>query len=563
MTRFFLPAVALAVSLLFAGVSSAQGREYWVHIRSFGKVGQAFQLIQDLADGVPALHIFEAADGNFVVASGEFTKDSAAELRNRLIDAGIISDSSAVIDGEDFRVQLWPAAEPTEPAQPAAETTAANSQASQEKALFDEGEKLAAQIALAWSGDYRGAIDGIFGPRTRAAVQAFQRRNSIDPTGQLTRGQFDLLIRQHNQEVEKAGYKTVEHEPAGISIGIPRSMLEFSRTDIPFIYYDPTPGNRLQLFLISMPGNRVTLEALYNLFLGFEFMPEGGHRSLERQRFAIQSRNDRLNVYADVRLFERRVKGFLLLWHPDIDPLMTRMSRSMSADFQESSESTFSIPLGSNDGDDDSFFAGLKIPRPKSRHSGFFIDSVGTVATSSSVASACSGIMLAPDQKMTVAADSPADGVALLTPAETQVPLAHARFQPSRIASGAQITASGYSFGGELGAPSQSHGRWIGRDPSADKTERYLAEVEAYPGDFGGPVLDKTGAVVGMLREQSSEGKILPEGVQPVAPASAIASLATSIGKSAMYSFSGGKLVPSDLNRLASDMTVLIDCYSE
>ena len=478
-------------------------------------------------------------------------------------DSDVMPGAEGAAGGSVLVAQTAPAAEETEAEQPAAVAEPETSDPRPVKPVFDRSERLSAQFALAWFGDYRGPIDGIFGRGTRAAVQAFQRRNGIDSTGQLTPGQFDLLIQQHNAEIEETGFRTVEHEPAGISVGIPTAMVEFARTEVPFIYYDPTPGNRLQLFLISMPGSRITLEALYSLFQGFEFMPEGGDRSLGQNRFSLQAANEQITAYADVRLLEHRVKGFLLLWHPDFDPLMTRISRSMSTGFEESSDSTFSIPVGSEHGESSSFFAGLKIPRPKSRHSGFFIDMAGTVATSSVVADTCSDIILSPDQKLTVAAASPADGIALLTPAETQVPLAHARFQPSAISKGEQITLSGYSFGGEFGAPSQSRGKWIGKDPTADGVERYLLEVEAYPGDIGGPVLDKTGAVVGMLREQDLQGKTLPQGIQPLTPAGAIASLAATIARPAMYAFSGGKLESADLNRLASDMTVLLDCFSE
>ena len=563
MKRSYGLAVAPAVAVFCATASLAMNQSNWIPAGTGGGADGARRSFQDHSDTGPAPQMLAASHSSLATVAAQVISGRAARSGDPFIAAEHYPGSGEASVGSELIAQAATDAEVSESGQSADQTALESNTRQRAASVLDHGEKLTAQHALAWFGDYNGKIDGIFGRGTRAAVQAFQRRNSIDPTGQLTRSQFDLLNYQHKKELEETGYETVEHEPAGIGIGIPTSMLEYSRTEVPFIYYDPTPGNRIQLFLISMPGSRIALEALFSLFQGFEFMPEGGSRSLERQRFIIESKNDLLNAFADVRLFENRIKGFLLLWHPVTDARVARIARSMSTGLQESSESTLSIPIDTDNIESNAFFAGLQIPRPKSRHTGFFIDSSGTVATGSSVAGNCADIILSPDQKMTVAAVGAEDGIALLTPVETQVPLVHARLRPSQPTRGAQVSVSGYSFGGELGAPSQSHGKWIGKDPTAGEQERYLIEAETYPGDVGGPVLDVTGAVVGIMRERISEGKTLPDGVQPLAPARAIASLAITIGKQAEYAFSGGKLESSDLNRTASDMTVLLDCYTD
>ncbi len=57
-------------------------------------------------------------------------------------------------------------------------------------------ERLEAQAALQRLGLYGGAIDGIFGPSTRAGVVAFQRSIGVSTDGNLTKGQLVQLRRE-------------------------------------------------------------------------------------------------------------------------------------------------------------------------------------------------------------------------------------------------------------------------------------------------------------------------------------------------------------------------------
>jgi Putative peptidoglycan binding domain len=43
----------------------------------------------------------------------------------------------------------------------------------------------AVQAALAWRGFYNGRIDGVMGPETRSAIEAFQKRQGLPVTGEI------------------------------------------------------------------------------------------------------------------------------------------------------------------------------------------------------------------------------------------------------------------------------------------------------------------------------------------------------------------------------------------
>lgn len=70
------------------------------------------------------------------------------------------------------------------------------------------GERREAQIALRRLGLYRGAIDGLFGPGTRAGVVAFQRSIGVTANGRLTEPQLARL-RQEAAAVTTLAAETV------------------------------------------------------------------------------------------------------------------------------------------------------------------------------------------------------------------------------------------------------------------------------------------------------------------------------------------------------------------
>lgn len=65
-----------------------------------------------------------------------------------------------------------------------------------------EIEPVEAQLALSKMGLYRGSADGIFGQRSKAALQAFQRAWELSPTGELdARTQRTLALVSADQEI--------------------------------------------------------------------------------------------------------------------------------------------------------------------------------------------------------------------------------------------------------------------------------------------------------------------------------------------------------------------------
>lgn len=124
------------------------------------------------------------------------------------------------------------------------------------------------------------------------------------------------------------------------------------------------------------------------------------------------------------------------------------------------------------------------------------------------------------------------------------------------------MAVAGYSYGGTLGAPTLTFGTVAdlkGLDGETGVTRLALAPLE---GDSGGPVLDDTGTVLGLLLPTKAGAQHLPEGVSFAANSEVIAALLTKAGVSVTRNDgSAPQLAPDDLSKLAMGMTVLVGCW--
>jgi S1-C subfamily serine protease len=85
--------------------------------------------------------------------------------------------------------------------------------------------------------------------------------------------------------------------------------------------------------------------------------------------------------------------------------------------------------------------------------------------------------------------------------------------------------------------------------------------LNALPGDAGGPVLDDSGNVLGMLLPAPSGVRQLPEEVRFALTSDAIMRVLESAGLSSTSGEAGGRLDPVDITDRGIGMTVLVSCW--
>jgi peptidoglycan hydrolase-like protein with peptidoglycan-binding domain len=587
--------MAVLVSMIGAlAPGLAPGQEWpqgsvWVQIEARQTEEDASERAEAYAEVFPDIAGFRLASGWFAIVLGPYPADTALERLRSLREDRMIPADSFIAQGAAFRSQFWPEtpAVPAEPppapsaavapdADPApapvpdppsapsdlqvAETPEAARAA---EAALSQADREALQTALQWFGHYTAAIDGRIGPGSRAAIAAWQTAEGVEPTGVLTSAQRERLVGTHRAAIAELGLTRVTEPEAGIEIDLPLGLVEFDGYDPPFVRYRSRGDSGVQVLLISESGDQTTLFGLYDILQSLKIVPPAGERERGDRSFVIRGRDEQIESYTSVELSGGLIKGFTLVWPVDQGDRIARVLAAMQSSFRPVGDRALDPGLAPLPADQrQGLMTGLDLRRPALSRSGFFIDAEGTVLTTTEVLQNCAQITIEADLRMDLALSDPESGLAVLRPQRALAPAAHATFQQAPERVGAEIAVAGYSFEDALPAPALTFGRIGALEGLSGEPGLKRLELSALPGDAGGPVVDGTGTVVGMLLPQDLSGpRQLPEGVAFAVTAQVIASTLTARGIDVSASAARGALPPEDLTRAARDMTVLVSCW--
>lgn len=180
---------------------------------------------------------------------------------------------------------------------------------------WDRQTRFAIQDALVWTGDYETRLDGSIGPTTRKAIRAFQRRHGFEPTGYLTRPQFDALMEARRAAKDAVGFRVIEDPEAGIRVGIPADLVSRSHRENTSVVYRPQDRSKItSLALISMPGDRSALPALFDTLTRPDLVEPDAYTLLKDDYFVVSDEKDGTVTYTYVRAAGGALKGFTLAW---------------------------------------------------------------------------------------------------------------------------------------------------------------------------------------------------------------------------------------------------------
>lgn len=562
----------LATFLIWTGTARAQDTVY-IQIEAQPSLSVAEDRLRAYAARLQDVNGFDLGRGWYGIALGPYPRDEAGQLLRALRAQREIPSDSYLEGPERYGQRIWPigagpavpnvapdTATPDVPAEPEpADETPREARASE--ALLDRGEREALQIALKWAGFYDGAIDAAFGRGTRGSMSEWQRANGYEVTGVLTTLQRAELFRQYNAVLEGMDLQIVRDTRAGIEIELPLGAVQFDRYDSPFAHYDPTGTvEGAQVLLISQPGDRDRLAGLYEIMQTLEIVPLEGPRSRNRDDFTLTGANGRIVSHTEARLQDGVIKGFTLVWPAGDEDRRSRILNAMQASF---------APIGgvldpaaiAEDTQSVDLVAGLQIRQPRITASGFFVDAEGRVVTTEAAVGTCGRITLNGRYEAEVLSTDTASGVAILQARQPLAPIAVAQFRDGAPRLQSEIAVSGYSFGGVLPSATMTFGRLAdlrGLNGEATLTRLDISTLE---GDAGGPVMDDSGAVLGMLMPRDAGGRQLPEDVSFATNADTIRTVLQRAGVPSQSTASLPRLDPVDLTRKGTDMTVLVSCW--
>lgn len=593
MTRILFT-LFVSLTLLIPASRSVAQESAWIQIEAQPNLNLAQTSLRNYAARLSGVNGFALGAGWYAIALGPYDDQSARETLRSLRAQGAIPRDSYVTLSSDYQQQVWPVganlldspaqgmitlSEPQPAPQPAplpetvleavpevapelvpepADETPNEARASE--AQLSREERADLQIALQWAGYYNGAIDAAFGRGTRGSMAAWQDQNGFESTGILTTRQRALLIGQYNAVLDGLGLRTVQDTEAGISMKLPAGVVSLDRYESPFAHYTATGDIDATVLLISQRGDSKTLGGLYDIMQTLDIVPEEGERRLGQDAFQLIGQDARRISHTQAWLKDGEIKGFTLIWPTGDEERRIRLLGEMQESFARL-PGVLPASAGALDNQSIDLISGLEIRKPRLSRSGFYVDRSGTVVTTAEVVQGCSRITLDQVYDAQVIAEDAALGIAVLRPVQTLAPMSVAAFQLSIPRLQSDVAVAGYSYGGMLGAPTLTFGRLADvKGLNGEAAQKRLA-LNALEGDAGGPVVDATGGVLGMLLPAPREGRQLPDGVSFAANADAVARVLTAAGITPAAADASDHMAAEALTRKASGMTVLVSCW--
>jgi len=583
-----LTLMALAVTL--PGAATAQQvspDSVWIQIAAHPSLRDAKARAARLSAQLPDVNGYSLGGGWFGVVLGPYSRDDAERAMQVYRRNGSIPRDSFIAFGRNLRQPFWPetaetvsdailpAPTPTAPvpsntvqaqaAQPAPTPAADDetpSQARRSERQLTADERKTLQIALKASGFYSAAIDGSFGRGTRASMSDWQAANGYDLTGILTTLQRQTLLNDYNAPLISVGMAAVTNANAGISMQIPTREVAFARYEPPFAHYDSTGGTGARLLLISQPGDQRTLFGLYDILQTLEIVPLVGPRQRGNDSFTIEGRGKGIVSFTQASLKNGEIKGFTLIWPAGDENRRARVLAEMQASFTRL-DGVLDPAAGGDAQQSIDLLSGLQIRQPRMSRTGFFVDAQGSVLTTSDVVANCTRITLDHDYPAELLRNDSANGLAVLRPAVPLAPVLVAELATTSPRLQSEIAVSGFSYEGLLGAPSLTWGTLADVKNLDGNSGVARLELSAQAGDAGGPVLDSTGAVLGMLLPQKIGAQQLPQGVAFAANAEALRLVLSEAGLTTSDRSPEAATLPNAaMNRLINGMTVLVSCWN-
>ncbi len=563
------------VPLSLAAPAWAQSADTaYIQIEAQPNLELALTRLGELSSVTPEVKAFSTAGGWHVLVIGPFSPEVAAGKLAELRRAGQIPRDSFITDGAGFDQPIGETAlvvpeavvvqevapEPTP--FPAADETKAEAQASERDLTADD--RKAIQAALLWYGHYEGKIDGAFGPGTRASMAEWQAGGGMEPTGVLTILQRASLTANHAADLAELGTELVNDPEAGIEVPLPLGLVGFDRYDPPFARYGERNGSGVTVLLISEPGDAESLSSLYTLIQTLDIMPAGGARALKDGSFEITGASASTESLAYAETVRGMVKGYLVTWDPARADLVARALPQLRASFRSVGDQVLDpgmVPL--EDAIKSGILAGMTVRKPLFSRSGVFVDATGHVLTHGAGLDTCKRVTVDFDQTAKVTHVDADSGLAVLAPDTGLSPLAVAAWGQAVPTPGRAVTLAGFSFGERLPAAALTIGRLeeargLGGEPGLLRLG--LAAME---GDLGGPVLDETGAVIGVLTPNPDPARTLPQGVAFARDAITAMSVLTDAGLTPVRATSTTTITPDAMDAAGMGMTTLVSCWQD
>ncbi|WP_188849040.1 S1C family serine protease [Aureimonas glaciei] len=401
---------------------------------------------------------------------------------------------------------------------PSAQETASLSQIYNEET--DRTFRLGLQIRLAWTGDYTGTFSGSMDAESLRALRYFQARHGMEANGVIDEALLQQLVRQSDAALAAVGYQTLEDAATGMRMGLPLALVsDDGATAVGRVWRSPHRGIEIEAVRLQEKGG--SLSALYDVLK----RPAGGRSitatSFSDDSFTISGRED---DRAYTLRFDGRgddLRGLVISFGDGAAPAMIpyatvalQLFDPFGAPSDLVAEEAGSAPMTAVAGHDttraDADLAASLAPAPApglnrpqgpetdSSGSGFVVSADGWVLTNAHVAGSCRQVL--------VGTYGPADSVVLDRVNDLALVHVGARLGPPlRLAAGMprlgeDVLALGFPLRSILADSLNVTRGNVSSLLGLANDARYLQiSAPVQPGNSGGPLVDLSGRVVGVV----------------------------------------------------------------
>lgn len=570
---------------LFVITGTARAQDAWLQIEALPTLSKAEERARAWSAAFPNISGYRLASGWYAVLLGPYPAEQAENQLFALQAEGLIPTDSFLADGQNFGIRFWPvgAGAIAPPAPPQTDIVIVPQQnqviditpqatalpdetpreARQSEANLTADQRKDLQIALQWFGHYKSAIDGAFGRGTRASMAEWQGVSGFEATGVLTTRQRAVLLDAYRGELDALGLGHVVETKAGIELEMPIKLVEFEDYAPPFVRYSSKGGSGVRVLLISQDGTQATLDGLYDVMQTLEIVPLEGVRERQGDSFTLTGQNSEIHSYTYARLTDGMVKGFTVIYPPAAEGRMQKAIGIMR-DTLKSIGPALDQTLGPQDAAQSrDLLSGLEIRQPLRTRSGVYIDPQGAVLTVAEAVQGCARITLEDQHEATLVAKDATSGLALLRPQSALAPIGVAQLTNQNPRIGSQAAVAGFSFGAALPSATLTFGQVEDIQGLGGERNIFRISAQTEDGDIGGPVLDASGQISGiLLAPEENPVRQLPQGVRFAAKSETASSFLLSQDVQLMSTPQGPALAPEDLTKAARDMTVLVSCWN-
>lgn len=272
---------------------------FFIRIESDANQARAEELLAARRDILPDAGLWHLPNGRYAVAVGPMEQEAATQWLAAFRAGSAVPRDAFVTPAEDM-----------------GEVAVAGT-APEIGTLFDaQSQPLPPpplediQRALRWAGHYEGAIDGKDGPMTRAAIarEVVVLRASPD-----TDTAMNELVRRREAWRQEVGLVELRDSHTGLSLPAPMQSLSFDRSERAWSIYGPKDNSGAALILISQPGGQQEMLDLTGLVTALGWVPSP-ERRITQGSAILTGRNDSHIGYAETRVVDGHVQGFVLIW---------------------------------------------------------------------------------------------------------------------------------------------------------------------------------------------------------------------------------------------------------